>query len=213
MNTKRCLITLMIIIILGAIFGSVLWFGLVLNGAPNAGNLDKWNEYGGFIGGLIGPLLNFLNLLLIVYIAVSLNPSQSKTQLTLDLHREFDSESMWKARTDGGKFVLQNPSQTLDQLNRSDNPGARNIWMVIGFYQRLALAIKNRHIDERLVPELFGDTFIWWFRLCFEKQLEPTGWESWQRMEYLRNWLAKKADLEDFLVWEKRAEKYLTKEE
>jgi hypothetical protein len=120
---------------------------------------------------------------------------------------------MWKARTDGGKFVLQNPSQTLDQLDRSDSSGARNIWMVLGFYQRLALAIKNRQIDERLVPELFGDTFIWWFRLCFEKQLEPTGWESWQRMEYLRNWLAKKAELEDFLVWERQAEKYLTKEE
>jgi hypothetical protein len=85
--------------------------------------------------------------------------------------------------------------------------------MVIAFYQRLALAIKHRQIDERLVPEFFGDNFIWWFRLSFEKQLEPTGWESWQRMEYLRNWLAKKADLDDFLVWERRAETHLTEDE
>lgn len=66
--------------------------------------------------------------------------------------------------------------------------------MVIGFYQCLALAIKNRQIDERPVPDLFGDNFIWWFRHCFEKQIEPTGSGSWQRMEYLKNWLAKKAN-------------------
>lgn len=210
MNAKGSLITLMIVVV-GATFGFVLWFGFALNGTPNTVNLDKWSEFGNFIGGVVGPLLSFVNLILIVYIAISLNPSERKTQLTLDLHREFDSESMWKARTDGSKLVLQGSYQTLDQLG--ENPGARNIWMVVGFYRRLALAIKNRQIDEELVPDLFGDNFIWWFRHCFEKQLESTGWEAWQRMEYLRSWLAKKAKPEDLRAWEIRAEKYLAKDE
>jgi hypothetical protein len=128
------------------------------------------------------------------------------------MHREFNSESMWKARVDGGNLVLQAPEQTLDQLDQSDNPAARDIWIVIGFYQRLALALMNKQINEELLPDLFGDTFVWWFRNCFEKQLEPTGWESWQRMEYLKTWLAKKAKPEDFRAWEIRAEKYLTRE-
>jgi hypothetical protein len=145
--------------------------------------------------------------------SISINPSERKTQLTLDMDREFDSEPMWKARVGGGKLVLQNPYGTLDQLDRTGNPGARYIWMVISFYQRLALALKNRQINEDLVPELFGDNFIWWYRHCFEKQLEPTDWESWQRMEYLNNWLAKKAKPEGLRSWEIRAEKYLIKDE
>jgi hypothetical protein len=213
MNTERTLITALVLLFLAALFGSMLWCGVALNGVPNAENLGKWSEFGNLIGGLIGPLLSFVNLLLIVYIAISLNPSERKTQLTLDLHREFDSEPMWKARIDGGKLVLQDTHGTLDQLDRTDNPGARNIWMVIGFYQRLALALKNRQISEDLVPDLFGNDFVWWYRHCFEKQLEPTGWESWQRMDYLKKWLANKAKPEDLRAWEIRAEKYLIREE
>ncbi|MBV8212743.1 MAG: hypothetical protein JOZ08_05900 [Verrucomicrobia bacterium] len=119
---------------------------------------------------------------------------------------------MWKARIDGGKLVQQGTHGTLDQLDRTANPGARNIWMVIGFYRRLALAINNKQINEDLVPVLFGDNFIWWYHHCFKNQLEPTGWESWDRMKYLKSWLARKAKPEDLRAWEIRAEKYLIKD-
>jgi uncharacterized protein YqgC (DUF456 family) len=56
MNTKRTLITVLILLFLATLFGSMLWCGVALNGAPNAENLGKWGEFGNLIGGLIGPL-------------------------------------------------------------------------------------------------------------------------------------------------------------
>jgi hypothetical protein len=119
MNVKRWLITLMIALVFGAAFGCVVWFGFVLNGAPNTRNLEKWNEFGGFIGGLIGPLLSFVNLLLIVYIAVSLNPSERKTQLTLTCTgSSIPSRCGRREPTGGSSFCKIRPRRWISWINR-----------------------------------------------------------------------------------------------
>ncbi|MBH8563114.1 hypothetical protein I8748_13130 [Nostoc sp. CENA67] len=38
------------------------------------------------------------------------------------------------------------------------------------FYQRLYTAIKYRQVKATLIPDLFGEVFIWWYLVGFKEQ-------------------------------------------
>ena len=69
--------------------------------------------------------------------------------------------------------------------------------------------LKSRdQINKGVVPDLFGEAFVWWCQRCFKSRLQPTGWESWQRIDELMKWLIENVKSEDLKSWEERAEKY-----
>jgi hypothetical protein len=83
-----------------------------------------------------------------------------------------------------------------------------NLWGVGNFFQRLWLAIKYKQIYEDLVPALFGDYFIWWYFNCFEPQLKPRGWDSWDYIDVLPTWLKHRVPQDVYDQWKARAEQF-----
>jgi hypothetical protein len=99
--------------------------------------------------------------------------------VAVDLHRKFNTPLMLVCRSAGVDLVLEKPERTFDVLLKEELPKkAANVWVVGAFFQRLVLAIKYSQVDEKLIPDLFGDVFIWWYDCCYETHLQPTGWES-----------------------------------
>jgi len=134
------------------------------------------------------------------------------TQAAFDLDREWSA--MIEHRTSAAVLVCEQPTRTLDVLDREVHSGqadarkAADLWTVIRFFQRLAVAVTNDQVNPALVPPLFGDDFIWWYVRCFEPQLKPIpspGWEAWRHIDALHTWLSNHANPQDLAHWRARA--------
>jgi len=217
----RWFVWLPVVLVIAALLGAVLALGFYVftfHGTTLSDNPQQWGDFGSYVGGTIGPLVGLMNLAIVLYIAVSVISFQKsqernleerarKTSVAFEMHREFNAESMLRVRTDAGKLAFKGSYHTLDKLDQSTHPDAAKLWTVIHFYDRLSLAVTHRQIDKDLVPDLFGDTFVWWYRHCFKDQLQPTGWESWLRIDDLMKWLKENTRPEEFKRWEDRASK------
>jgi hypothetical protein len=74
-----------------------------------------------------------------------------------ELHREFNSFEMTAARSQADRVLQQHLLTKLDALyDTLPEETLRPVWLVIYFYERLWLAIENKQVDTKLVPELFG---------------------------------------------------------
>ncbi|MGV0029371.1 hypothetical protein [Phormidesmis priestleyi] len=123
-----------------------------------------------------------------------------------ELHREFNSFEMAVARSKADKVLQQHLLTKLDALyNDLPEETLRPVLFVIYFYERLWLAIENKQVDTKLVPELFGDIFYWWFINCFETQLLPVGWQCCHRIQSLKQWFDDHAKQEVRDLWIHRA--------
>jgi hypothetical protein len=101
------------------------------------------------------------------------NDYQKKSQATFDFHREFDSDVMHKSRILADQLIKKNPNDMLNELYEKYPEESFHIWQVINFYRRLWVAIKYNQVKVEFIPELFGELFIWWYFVCFEKQYLP----------------------------------------
>jgi len=173
---------------------------------------QDWSDFGNYVGGTVGPLVGLMTLAVILYIAVIVGNSQKaqecllneqahKTSLAFDMHREFHAKSMLMARSEAVKFAYKDSCQTPDKLDIATDPAAPKLLAVIHFYQRLSLAVKHDQINKGVVPDLFGEAFVWWCQRCFKSRLQPTGWESWQRIDELMKWLIENVKSEDLKSW------------
>jgi hypothetical protein len=84
-----------------------------------------------------------------------------------------------------------------------------HIWNLIGFYQRLALAIEPNRIDKSLVPKMFGPIFVWWYIVVFEHSivaLDENVWDGCREIKWLFKWFHSHSE---FGVWKAVAAKDL----
>lgn len=76
------------------------------------------------------------------------------------------------------------------------------IWKIIHFYERLFVVVENKLIRRKLVPELFGEHFYWWYLNCFEAKLIPLDYRSSAiRIKKLKAWFDKHAKSDDKARW------------
>lgn len=130
------------------------------------------------------------------------------TATTLRLYDEWNSESMLATRhaiQEVREFFDRDEKNNLESRHRSLRPEDRaGIWKIIYFYEKLFVLIDNKECDEKLIPDLFGETFYWWYRNCFEAKLVPLEYRtSAIRILNLKNWLEEKSPLK-ILEWKKR---------
>ena len=148
----------------------------------------------GLLGTIIGATISWL-----------VASYRSRTRLTLDLHRELNTEAVLAARNRADTVVLQHPDKDLDDLWDILKVEERNdIWTVIHFYQRLYIAIKFKQVRTDLVCELFGDVFHWWFINCFERHLLPVNRDSSRQVAALKQWFDSNCSAEDIERWTTR---------
>lgn len=130
---------------------------------------------------------------------------EHKSQVAFDLHREWSAEGMLVTRTRAGKLLSYYPG-SISQLEAQGDPDeAARLWVVLNFYVRLGRIIESDQIDLKLVPDLFGDTFYWWYRRFKEKKLDKTEWESWEVISRLRTWFENRVPAPQADQWERRA--------
>ncbi len=152
----------------------------------------------GFIGTIIGASITW-------WVAKRANVIAA----TLRLYEEWNSESMLATRhgvQEVKEFFDRDEKNSLDSRFRSIKPEQRAaIWKIIYFYEKLYVMIDNNQCNKRLIPDLFGETFYWWYINCFEAKLLPLeNRTSSIRIRKLKNWLDKKASPNEILRWKKR---------
>ncbi|PIB27893.1 hypothetical protein [Maribacter sp. 4G9] len=142
------------------------------------------------ISGVIGALIG----------ATSANYFASKSRKsnqTFEFHKEFNSTSFSKYRSEAYLLIKNHPNKNYDELWEEEFHGNNEVrtislYMIMRFYQRLWLAIKYDKIDNQIAPDLFGEVFVWWYYFSFEKNLvEGTSWTAGGQMLQLERWFQK----------------------
>ena len=149
----------------------------------------------GFAGALLGALIVYWTSL-----------SIARWSRTMDLHREFNAERMNAARSGAFKFMKKHWNKTLLDISDEDRLDMASVplWEVVYFYQRLWALIENNQIIASVAPKLFGEVFLWWYVVVFEKRLFGAEWQSAQDIKRLYIWMNKHARRSDWNDWVKR---------
>jgi hypothetical protein len=146
--------------------------------------------------GLLGTLLGAL-------IAWRVAVRIARQNLTFEMHKEFNGKEMSEHRVRAQNFVLQHRSRTFAEISSTEKvDDLVPIWNVMRFYHRLAVVVRHRRVSHKLVPELFGGVFVWWYEVCYRTMLLPTGWESAREIDWLYGWLKKRASKAQWERWQ-----------
>ena len=184
-----------------------------------------WGQFGDYLGGLLNPLFALLNVVVVAYIAMSvqkLNDSERKREeesegrvkTVIELHREWNSESNYRSRTQAGVLIRKYPDSTMPEIEeyiRSED--AVHIWIVIGFFLRLSFLVQHEKLHKDMTIELFGELFVWWWTVSFERQLIPVDWDARDRIQSLKNWFFENTTEERRAPWVRRAQRDLAQAE
>ena len=151
-------------------------------------------------GGLVGTLVG-------AAVAWFAGRAQYRLEATFTMHREFHSPEMTLSRNLAGKTVRDHGSENFDWIRRELSPqDAQHVWNVMYFYQRLWLAIRFKNVYNRYVPEMFGETFCWWYFKSYEDQLvRPLDWQAGRHVSCLMEWIERNAKQSEIEEWKMRA--------
>lgn len=175
-----------------------------------------WGQFGDYVGGLLNPLFALLNVVIVAYIAIAVQrlneaeqkreqQSEERVRTVLDLHREWNSEPIYRSRTLAGILVRKYPSSTVLDIEKSTNPqDAVHLWVVVGFFLRLGYLAKQEKLQDEMVIELFGELFVWWWTVSFERQLMPVDWDARDQIGSFKEWLFKYTTEERRAPWIRR---------
>lgn len=138
------------------------------------------------------------------WVAVSL----ARWTRTMDLHREFNSERLSLARSQSFAFLKKHWGMPFGDIASRDEYDLESIplWEVMYFYQRLWTLVDHRQIVVRVVPELFGEIFIWWYVVVFRQQLQSANWKAAEDIANLYKWMRVHARSDRLLIWTERGE-------
>jgi hypothetical protein len=118
---------------------------------------------------------------------------------TLNMHREFFGESMYKARTLSEKLIEEYPEKTLEEIRREVHPDkCVHLWMVLGFFNRLSLQTQQNQIRKKYIRDLFGELFVWWWVCAFDNGRLPEEWDSYKSIKWFKEWLENPFDKNNF---------------
>lgn len=182
---------------------------------------EPWGQLGDYIGGLLNPLFALLNVAAVVYIAFAVQrfgesqrkaeeESERRIQTVIDLHREWNSSSIYGSRTISGTLVREFPELSVFAIEKMvPYEKAAHIWVVIGFFQRLSFLAEHDRLHKKMTIELFAELFVWWWVISFEKQLIPCECDARDRMLTLKSWVYENTTEKQRRPWELRAEKDL----
>lgn len=157
----------------------------------------------GVFGDFLNPFIGILNITVVAYLAFLVNHYQrSEDKKAL---REWNSEIMYTARTNGYDTLKKLPFISLKDLDRLHSKELVHVWIVIGFFQRLEILRSHTQVTEPSVSNMFGQIFTWWDINCFKCQL-PDSWESFQHINSLRESIKTFASQDEVERWVRAAE-------
>jgi hypothetical protein len=137
---------------------------------------------------LLAGAFGVLGVLIGAYVTWLVELRAKRKDITYAMHREFFGVEMGDTRADARErlpFIIELTFKELD----ADQPNAKAnlpIWKMVRFYQRLAVMMKGREVHPKLIPALFGGTFLWWHEVFFRSAVADTKWTMADHMTELR---------------------------
>ena len=130
----------------------------------------------------------------------------NRVNTTFELHSEFNTTEMLGHRIKAESCInkYSNLTYTEVELKHGQQEEFRSLCVVIAFYKKLWLAIKYSRVDKKLIPELFGEIFYWWYLVSFKEQLIPSDWETASSINELKKWIDKRVDQRKIKQWSRR---------
>jgi len=139
---------------------------------------DKWGQFGDYIGGILNPAFAVINLFLLGYIAFHIEgvarkeeSRMEKAKRLLNLHSEWNSQSIYQARMKAHGVLKRHPDWTLEKFDSLNPENTGSLWIVLGFFQNLQIAIDHGLVDEQEAVNVFGQIFSWWDVVAVTKEL------------------------------------------
>ncbi len=164
-----------------AFLAVALPFFIALRNVPFASNTSTpWAEFGSYFGGVLGPILAGLNLLVVLYIAVRITDIQQNQletkRLSIDLYNEWHAEAMHQSRiiiSDLIDQVRQHGTQlpTLSEFERFDPSRSPHAFRVYHFFEKWAVLHQEGEVDPRIMNAALGGRAAWWNE-CFFKPIQ-----------------------------------------
>lgn len=166
--------TVTIFILITAVFSYIFFLG------PFGVSTDHqaWASFGGYFGGILGPVLSFANLLAIAWIATVVVSQQhehiSRKQLTIDMLTEYHSEPMHQTRIALDEWIedIARNSGTLPPLStleRTKDNHRINAFHLYHYFEKWAVLARTENIDNKLLIEALGGRVIWWQENFFQQ--------------------------------------------
>lgn len=176
-----------------------------------------WGQWGDYFGGMLNPILSVVNICVVVFLATIVQKisdaqkegkenSRRRIQAVIELHREWNAEAIYRARIDAAKVVRKYHAMSYFEIEKMvPYDEAANIWIVVGFFQRLEFMIRYENIYPEMVRDLFGELFIWWWVVSFSTQLERCECDARIQMINLNDWFHKNSAAGQMYSWLDRA--------
>jgi hypothetical protein len=179
----------------GIVFLTVVAYSLNFGKSDVSKDPDHWAKFGDYFGGVLNPAIAIVNLGVVVYIATQLDNFRKKQTLAFNLHQEWNSREMYLSRTEAGSYVKSHPNLNFKEIEHSTDSNVVDLWIVMGFFQRLSALVDQKEVNDELIVKLFLPLFVWWWVMCFKENL-PYDWDAWQPIHDLRDWFQEKARVE-----------------
>ena len=133
-------------------------------------NPEPWAHFGTYVGGLLGPLLAFLNLLVVLYVVHASERQQhelARKRLTVDLFGEWHREPMHESRNAMGDLVAnaaRNASAmpSLSEIDRVDPANRPHAYRLYHFFEKWAVLSAAQQLDRPLMYAALGGRAEWW---------------------------------------------------
>lgn len=139
---------------------------------------QAWASFGGYVGGVLGPLLAFANLLAVAWIGTVVVTRQQeqviRKQLTLDLLNEYHADPMHKTRIALDELI-ENAERhsgvlpSLSEFERTDPVNSPNAFRLYHFFEKWAVLTKTGNVDNELLLAALGGRVLWWKEKFFDR--------------------------------------------
>jgi hypothetical protein len=220
LNSRR-----LVVIAVVLVAGPTLAYYANFHDWPIAKNTEEWSRFGGYLGGVVAPLLSFASLVVLAQATYDFRERDKSERealrredreyqekhLELQRHYErtkliFELESKWEDmiedRDRAADFIKANPYTDIRRIERENIRGREVVYKTLGFFRTLEFAISEKVISEKHAIDLFGPVYVWWY-IVGARCDYPSEWDAGRKLESLFNRMHANSL---FPEWEKYAE-------
>ena len=190
-----------------------------------AKDTEAWSQFGGYLGGVVAPLLSFASLIVLAQATYDLRERDKHEReilrsedreyqaAQLEIQRKyertkliFEMETKWEGmiekRNQAADLIKANPYTNIRSIERDALKGREVIFESLGFFRSLEFAIRENVISEEHAVELFGPVYVWWY-IVGARRGYPSEWDAANKLASLFERMRANPL---FPAWEKYAE-------
>lgn len=166
--------------------GTIAPYAYYLGAYGVSSDHQAWASFGGYFGGVLGPLLSFANLVAVAWIGTVVVSRQQeqviRKQLTIDMLNEYHAEPMHQTRIALDELIevaARNAGvlPSLSEFERTDPVNSPNAFRLYHYFEKWAVLARTNNVDNELLLAGLGGRVNWWavrfFGPIAERETDP----------------------------------------